>query len=627
MGRRRVAVIAAVLLVVASTIALAYAAVGRGKSSDIPKAPAFSASQLNAPAERDWLTNGGSLTNERYSALRDIDRSNVGRLKLAWQTHLDGSGATRPYSQEATPIVYDGVMYISSGNDDVFALDAATGRHIWTYHANIPISVITTACCGFSNRGVALGDGKVFIAQITGQLVALDQMTGGVAWRRWNTRWQEGGTMTLAPLYFDGKVYVGVSGGEMGVRGSVTAYNARTGKRVWRFYTCPVWGEIGGGTWSGDEWQHCGAAVWTTPSADPQRNLVYFGVGNPDPWASRGPGDNLFTDSFVAVNADTGNLRWWYQTVHHDVWDYDLTSPTVLFDVTVNGKLRHAISAPSKTGWLYILDRTNGKPLLGIPEKKVPQEPSQFTSKTQPTPVGEAFAHQCAHKEDYTNPKTHKTLNAPNGKPYKIGCIFTPYSHKQFVAYAPGTEGGVDWQPSAYNPNTHLQYICGMNGNSALAAFPPGQLPRWVAGESWFGVRFGYGGATGFGVAGDPDQGAYRGGYLTAMDVRTNTIAWTVKLPTPGDCVGTPLTTAGGLVFVGHNSTQQPTYSAYDASNGKKLWSFVSQKKVAFAAPGATYKADGRQFVAVLQGGGGGNSIQQRPTNHGDILNAFALPK
>jgi quinohemoprotein ethanol dehydrogenase len=630
MKRRRAPVLAALAVVVGlAAAALVGSGVGRSgdqAASDIPKAPAFSAGQLNAAPERDWITNGGNVRNNRYSALDQVSKSNVGQLRSAWQTHLDGSGGTRPYAQEATPLVYDGVMYISSGNDDVFALDAATGKHLWTYHSHIPVSEITTACCGFSNRGVALGDGKVFIAQITGQLVALNQQTGGVVWRRWNSRWQEGGTMTMAPLYFDGKVIVGISGGEMGARGNVTAYDAKTGRRLWRFYTCPVYGEIGGGTWSADEWQHCGAAVWTTPTVDPSRRLVYFGVGNPDPWSDRGPGDDLFTDSFVALNVDTGHLRWWYQTVHHDLWDYDLTSPTVLFDVTINGRLRHGISAPGKTGWLYELDRVTGKPLLGIPEKKVPQEASQFTSPTQPHPNGDAFADQCAHKEDYQSRKTHKPLKAPDGKPYKIACIFTPYNTKQFVAYAPGTEGGEDWTPSSYNPKTHLQYICGYNGNTALEAYPPAQLPKWVPGESFFGVRFGYGNTTGFGVAGNPDQGAYRGGFLTAMDVRTNKIAWTVKLPTQGDCYNSPLTTAGGLVFVGHESTANPTYSAYDAATGKKLWDHATNVKIAFAAPGITYMANGKQYVAILQGGGGGNSVQQRPTNHGDLVQAFALP-
>jgi alcohol dehydrogenase (cytochrome c) len=617
-----------VVVPVAVVIALGAGSVGRGgadRTLSIARAPAFTPAELYAPAGNDWLTNGGGVTNERYSSLNQINGANVGQLKLAWKIHLK-SGGTRAYSQEATPVVYQGVMYIVTGNDDVFALDAATGETLWTYFSHIPVTTITTVCCGFSSRGVAIGNGKVYLAEITGQLVALDQQTGAVVWKTWNTRWQEGGTMTMAPLYYDGKVIVGISGGEMGARGAVTAYDSNNGAMVWRFYTCPTYGEVGGGTWSGNEWQHCGAAVWSTPTVDPNLGLVYFGVGNPDPWSDRGPGSNLFTDSFVALDVNTGTLRWWYQTVHHDIWDYDLTSPTVLFDVQVNGVTRHAISAPGKTGWLYILDRTNGLPLLGIPEKKVPQEKTQFTSATQPTPIGDAFAAQCAHKEDYTDRKTGKLLKAPDGKPYKIGCIFTPYNDKQFVAYAPGTEGGSDWQPSSYNPGTHFQYICGYNGNSALEAYPKQQLPAWEAGKSYFGAKFGFGGATGFGVTGTPDQGAFRGGYLKAMDVTTNKIAWTVRMPTVGDCYDATFTTAGGLVFVGHDNTTNATYSAYDAATGKNLWNFQSGLKVGFSAPGISYTVNGKQYVAVLQGGGGGNSNQQRPTGHGDILNAFALP-
>jgi alcohol dehydrogenase (cytochrome c) len=578
---------------------------------------------LSQPPAADFPLVGGDWGNRRYSTLDQINKSNVRDLGGAWMIHLeDGTGG----NMQATPIVVDGVMYVTSSLQNVFAIDAATGKILWTYHSHIPIAKITTVCCGFSNRGVAIGDGRVYIAEVPGQVVALDQKTGHVDWRVWNTRWQEGGTMTMAPLYFDHKVIVGISGGEMGVRGAVTAFDAGTGAQVWRFYTCPAYGDIGGGTWAADEWRHCGAAVWSTPSVDPDRGLVYFGVGNPDPWSDRGAGDDLFTDSFVALDVNTGTLRWWYQTVHHDLWDYDLTSPTVLFNAKVNGKMRHGISAPGKTGWLYELDRNSGKPLIGIVEKKVPQEKTQFTAPTQPYPVGDAFAHQCAHKSDYTNRQTGKPLKAPDGKPYKIGCIFTPYNDKQFVAYAPGTEGGSDWQPSSFNPNTHLQYICGYNGNSAVEAYAKGQLPAWVAGQSFFGSKFGYGIVSGFGKNGDPDQGAYRGGYLKAMDVTTNKIAWTVKMPTAGDCYDATFTTAGGLVFVGHDSSTNPTYSAYDAANGKHLWSYRTGVKVAFSAPGITYKAGGKQYVAALQGGGGGNSNQQLSTGHGDIVIAFKLP-
>ena len=200
----------AVVVIITALVALAGAAAVRGKGdrTAITRAPAFTGADLAAPAGADWLTNGGGVSNERYSTLTQINTSNASNLKLAWQVHLQ-SGGTRFNSQEATPVVYQGVMYISTGDDDVFALDAATGKTLWKYTANIPKTQITTACCGFSNRGVAIGDGKVFIAQINGRLVALDQSTGTIAWKAWNTRWQEGGTMTMAPLYYGGKVIVG----------------------------------------------------------------------------------------------------------------------------------------------------------------------------------------------------------------------------------------------------------------------------------------------------------------------------------------------------------------------------------------------------------------------------------
>src|SRR3954466_4823636 len=243
MRRRRLAVIAILAIVVALIVAAVSRSTGNGDPS-IAKAPAFNAAALYAHAGDDWITNGGGTTNDRYSTLDGIDKSNVGKLKLGWKIHLK-SGGTRAYSQEATPVVYKGVMYVSTGNDDVFAIDAANGKQLWVYHSHIPVSTITTVCCGFSNRGVAIGDGRVYIAQTPGQLVALDQQTGKPLWKTWNTRWQEGGTMTLAPLYFDHKVIVGISGGEMGVRGAVTAFDAATGQQVWRFYTCPAEGEVG----------------------------------------------------------------------------------------------------------------------------------------------------------------------------------------------------------------------------------------------------------------------------------------------------------------------------------------------------------------------------------------------
>jgi quinohemoprotein ethanol dehydrogenase len=286
----------------------------------ITPAPAFTSADLAAYPGANWVTNGGSTNNQRYSTLNQINSSNVAGLKLAWHTHLDGSGVAPKYAAEATPLVYQGVMYIPTGNDDVFALDAATGAHLWKYESHID-QTINTACCGWDNRGVALGDGKVYVAQLDGTLAALNQVNGQVIWKVPVHNWKEGVTLTSAPLYWNGKVYVGSTGGEFGFRGSISAYDATNGNFLWRFYTAPQAGDVGGQTWAPGPlgFSTGGATVWNTPSVDPALNQIVFTTGNAAPWASRGPGLNLFTSSFVALNADTGQLKWWYQMVHHDL--------------------------------------------------------------------------------------------------------------------------------------------------------------------------------------------------------------------------------------------------------------------------------------------------------------------
>ena len=264
------------------------------------------------------------------------------------------------YSAEGTPLVHNGIMYIVTGNDDIFALDATNGAHLWTYHSGIHQG-IDTICCGWDARGVALGEGMVFVAQLDGMLVAVDQLTGGVVWSRPNVNWREGYSQTASAQYYNGLIYTGMTGGEFGARGSMTAYDAGTGKQVWRFYTCPTPGDFGGQTWPLDEWMTCGATIWNNPTIDPELGLMYFTTSNADPWAGRGPGTNLFSSSFVALDAMTGQYRWHYQVVHHDIWDYDCPSPTMLFDVTLsNGSKRKAIAESCKTGWTYILDRVTG---------------------------------------------------------------------------------------------------------------------------------------------------------------------------------------------------------------------------------------------------------------------------
>ena len=369
----------------------------RSRRNPIRPAPAFKRDALVAAPTANWPTNGGNWYNQRYSPLTAIDRDNVGTLKGVWRTRLGGSGVGTKYSGEAQPIVYDGVIYVVTGADDVFAIGVESGEILWSYAANLD-DTNDVVCCGWTSRGVGFGDGKVFVGQLDGKLVALDQKTGGVAWSVQAERWQDGLTITSAPLYYDGLVITGFAGAEYGIRGRVKAFDARNGKLEWTFYTIPGPGELGHDTWPQDNdlWMHGGASVWQTPAVDPELGLIFFSTGNPGPDYNGGvrAGDNLFSASIVALEAKTGEYRWHFQQVHHDIWDYDGPSPVVLFDIELNGTPRKGIAQPSKTGWVYILDRTNGTPLIGIDERPVPQEPRQATAATQPYPRGDAFVPQ-----------------------------------------------------------------------------------------------------------------------------------------------------------------------------------------------------------------------------------------
>ncbi|PYR80669.1 MAG: hypothetical protein DMF87_08355 [Acidobacteria bacterium] len=371
-----------------------------------------------APPRTEWLKTGGSFFNQNYSPLTQINRDTVATVKGVWRTHLNSSGAGARYSGEAQPVVQDGTIYIVTGADDVFALSVKTGRILWNYSAGLP-DAIPTVCCGWTSRGVAIGDGRVYVGQLDGRLMALDQQTGSVAWSIQAERWQNGYTITAAPLYYDGKVIVGFAGGENGTRGRVKAFDAKDGHLIWTFYTVPGPGEFGHETWpqGSDAWLHGGGTVWQTPALDPDLGLIIFTTGNPGPDFNGKirAGDNLFTTSMVAIDATTGKYRWHFQQIHHDLWDYDGPSPVVLFDVMINGTLRKAAAEPNKAGWVYIVDRTNGKPLIGIDEKPVPQEPRQATSKTQPIPRGDAFVPQSVD----IAPEDYALVNQ--------GRIFTPF--------------------------------------------------------------------------------------------------------------------------------------------------------------------------------------------------------
>jgi alcohol dehydrogenase (cytochrome c) len=614
-GRERGAVITARVVVVLFVLGLVAVLVGATRAGErapvaIVPAPAFSIDELAALPTDNWITNGGSVANQRYSPLDLINTSNVKSLKGLWRTHLR-SGIPAKYSAESQPLEYQGVIYVTTGQDDVFAIDADTGAIMWKYTGNLD-QKISTVCCGWDNRGVALGDGKVYLGRIDGTLVALDQLTGKVVWSTVVMPWQEGYTITSAPLYVNGMVITGISGGEYGIRGRVTAYDAQTGKERWRFYTIPGPGEAGHETWpaTGDAWMHGGAPVWQTPSVDPKLGLLFFSTGNagPDNDGSKRAGMNLHSASMVALDLATGKLRWAYQMVHHDIWDYDATSPTVLFDATIGGTSVQGIGEASKTGWLYLLDRATGKPLFPTPEKPVPQQPEQQTWPTQPTPSYEPFVPHAVSQTQYNGivklaqASASGQVASKKVKVIKATQMYTPY-WKTIVALTPGPQGGTNWQPSSYNPGTHMFYVCAQSGPSGYAAeTKPQPKPTNGIVPTTIGSALTIGGGFGSNV-----------GTFSAIDATTGKIAWQKKWS--DSCYAGSTTTAGNLVFVGRNTGE---LLAYDAGNGNLLWSFQTGAG-ANDAP-TIFRRNGKQYVAFLSGG---NALAASP--HGDSLWLFSL--
>jgi quinohemoprotein ethanol dehydrogenase len=556
-------------LVIVALAALGAAQPSFAADAPIRKAPAFNAKQLATLPKDGWITNGGTLYNQRYSPLTQINRDNVSKLKAEWRAALQGSGMTARSGNQAQPIVYDGVIYIMTGENDAFAVSVETGAVLWAYKANVDPNV-ARPCCSWVGRGVGLGDGKVFLGQLDAKLVALDQTTGKVVWSVQAEDPKLGYVIANAPLYYDGMVITGFAGSDMGTRGRIKAYDAKNGKLVWTFYTVPGPGEFGHETWpqDSDVWKYGGAAIWQTPAIDPELGLIYFSTANPGPVLNGNlrRGDNLFSASMLALDVKTGKYRWHFQQVHHDIWDYDAPNPVILFDAPYQGAARKGIAQAGKTGWVYILDRITGKPLIGVVETPVMQEPRQHTAPTQPFPIGDALVPQ------------HIDIPPEGFELVNEGRIFTPFT-KTPAVWKP--LAAVNWPPSSYDPDTHLMYICATDG-------------MWGA------------------VGGDPDYpvepgalysgsvvqrfSAPRRGVFVALNVTTNRIAW--RQQWVDQCYSGSSVTAGGLVFIGRNDGR---FMALDKSNGRKLWEFQTDGGV--NAPSTVFEHKGKQYVVVHAGG------------------------
>jgi alcohol dehydrogenase (cytochrome c) len=539
------------------------------------RAPSAAAStDWSKPPVANWPTNGGNLYNQRYSPLARIGRENVASLKGVWQTQLRGSGTGAQYSGEAQPIVYDGVAYVSTGADDVFAVAIDSGEILWQYSANLD-PALTSICCGWTSRGVAVSPDKVFVGRLDARLVALDRATGEPVWDVQAERWQDNFSITSAPLYYDGLVITGFAGADRGTRGRVKAYDAASGKLLWTFYTIPGPGEPAHATWPADNdaWKYGGGSVWQTPAVDPELGLIYFSTGNPGPdynGAYRA-GDNLYTSSIVAVEAATGKYRWHFQQVHHDIWDYDASNPVVLVDLRVHGATRKAIVEVGKTGWAYILDRATGAPIVGIDERPVPQEPAQATAATQPFPRGDAVVPQFVE----IAPEGYELVND--------GRIFTPFVGAEPVISTPGIWGGANWPPSSYDPVQQMLFVC---ASSVVGQYAGGGDAHFAAPEQ--GQRY-LGGVNGL-------TRLPRMGIFAALDVTTNTLRW--RYQWPEQCYSGSLATGGGLVFVGRNDGR---LTALDSATGKQLWEF--QTGAGMHAAASTFERGGKQYVLAYSAG------------------------
>ncbi|MGE5146663.1 MAG: PQQ-dependent dehydrogenase, methanol/ethanol family, partial [Candidatus Eiseniibacteriota bacterium] len=505
---------------------------------------------LNADKDPgNWLTVGRTYSEQRYSPLTKINTGNVGQLGLAWYYDIKTRTAR---GLEATPLVVDGVMYTSTAWSHVVALDARTGKQLWEYNPQVNGGLAGRACCDVVNRGVAAWEGKIFVGVLDGRLIALDAKSGKVVWQVQTTDPKKDYAITGAPRVVDGKVLIGNAGAEFNARGYISAYDADSGKLIWRFYTVPgdpkqgfenKAMEMAAKTWNGEWWkQGGGGTVWNDMAYDPELKLLYFGVGNGVAWnanlRSEGKGDNLFIDSIVAVHIDTGEYAWHFQEVPGDEWDFDATQHIILADLPIDGRMRKVLMQAPKDGYFYVLDRQTGEFLSGTP----------FGTVTWSTGL---------------DPKTGRPKIAPAALYTKTG--------KPAVT-VPGALGAHNWQAMSYSPKTGLVYIPAIEAGFAYAAIDPDQFKVH---EGVMQPNLGL----------DPIATAMPEDEKIRTAIRKSStgrlVAWNPVLKAPMWVVPYPLSWNGGLMSTAGNvlfqGTGQGHFLAYNAATGAKLWDFHAQ--------------------------------------------------
>ena len=528
-----------------------------------------------ASETQNWLTYGGTYEEQRYSGLEEINAETASGLGLEWSHEFDTARGL-----EATPLVADGVIYTTTAWSKVHALDATTGKLLWKYDPEVPGETGFKACCDVVNRGAAIYNGKIYSGTLDGRLIALDAKTGKLVWSVVTVDQSKPYTITGAPRIVKGRVLIGNGGGEYGVRGYVSAYDAETGKQAWRFYTVPpakgakpdgaasddIIAKMQG-TWDGDYTKFGGGGtVWDAIVYDKDFNQVLIGVGNGSPWdhrvRSNGKGDNLFLSSVVALDADTGKYKWHYQGTPAETWDFTQTQPIILASLKIDGADRKVMMQAPKNGFFYVIDRSNGK--LVSAKNFVPQN---WTSGV--------------------DMKTGRPVEMPGAR----------YENGPFVAN-PSGHGAHNWQPMAFSPKTNLVYIPAQEVPMAYQSDAPfvGREGGWNLGVN-----------LAINTLPDDEAGlkairAILKGVLIAWDPIKQKEMWRVDHGGPWN--GGVLATAGGLVFQGNAKGE---FNAFNATNGKKLWSFDS--KIGIVAPPVSYAVNGKQYVAVMVGYGGGYGV------------------
>ncbi|HVP45674.1 MAG TPA: PQQ-dependent dehydrogenase, methanol/ethanol family [Bryobacteraceae bacterium] len=485
----------------------------------------------------NWLTYSGNYSAHRYSAIDQINTQNIGHLRPSWVYQLDALDKA-----ETTPLVVDGVMYITESPSNVIALDTRTGRALWSFRRPVPKDV--RICCGQVNRGVAVLDDLVFVGTVDARLIALDAKTGSVRWNVAVADYKTGHAITAAPLALKDKIVVGMAGGEFGVRGFLDAYDAKTGKQAWRFWTVPVKGDPGSETWAGESWKNGAATTWITGSYDPDLNVLYWGTGNPGPdWnGDVRSGDNLYSDCLIALDADTGKLKWHFQFTPHDVWDIDATEIPVLVDGVFREQQRKLVLFANRNAFYYVLDRQTGQFLHA----------KQYAKQTWATQL-----------DDRGRP-----VPAPGAQPTETGVKVYPHS-----------AGGTNWFSPSYSPKTNLFYLAARESGGVV-----------YKGEAEYRPGAEYNGGGLRNIPGEPGSGAVR-----ALEPMSGELRWEYPLFSP-PWAGV-LSTAGGLVFGG---CDEGYFFALDAASGKPLWRFQTGGKI-ISNP-MSYLSDGKQRVAIAAG-------------------------